>query len=135
MSTSDWADLLVEPQRVHDIFRAAPDLSECSLFYFHIDERNTSVTLGFDTRMVPDNPLPEWRKSDYNAFEFFITFTSVTNLRISGWGGSASRSVKVSRSDEGDLTVFINSTEEAISFQADSASLSRSRVYLASSGE
>jgi hypothetical protein len=132
MSTSEWIDLLTQPQSMRRFFDKVPNLRECDLFYLHIDERDTSVTLGFDTRLIPDNPLPEWQRSDFNAFEFFITFTQVKELHISGWGGVTSRSVELSRSTSGKIITRIESPKETISFQADSASLSHSRVYLAS---
>ncbi|WUW86846.1 immunity 50 family protein [Streptomyces sp. NBC_01451] len=54
----------------------------------HIDERDDSVTLGFDTRAFPVNLPPEWRGKGFNAFEFHLFFTGVTGLRVTGWGAS-----------------------------------------------
>ncbi|WP_328400417.1 immunity 50 family protein [Streptomyces sp. NBC_00390] len=132
MNTSDWAALLAEPERVRDVFVTVPDLDECRLFYFHIDERDTSVTLGLDLRVDPRMLLPERGRRDTNAFEFFIVFNSVKDLRISGWGGVIDRSVTLLPCDDGGLAVSIEGAEEAIAFRAEGASFSRSRFYLAS---
>lgn len=136
MSASEWVDLLVEPRSIRDIFVTPPDLDECSLFYCHIDERGTSVTLGFDTRKVPDSSPSDGAEGNVNAFEFFITFTTVVDLRISGWGGSVAKSVTVSRSgDDTGIAVYVESPTERLSFRAEAARISRARTYLASSSE
>src|SRR5688572_18188666 len=100
MSATEWVDLLVDPHGIRDAFTTPPDLEKCSLFYCHIDERGTSITLGFDTRLAPDTPLRGDGGTRVNAFEFFITFMAVTGLHISGWGGSMERSVRMSRSEQ-----------------------------------
>ncbi|MFE5911370.1 Imm50 family immunity protein [Streptomyces wedmorensis] len=133
MSASEWADLLVDPRGIRDFFTTSPDLDQCSLFYCHIDERNTSITLGFDTRLVPDALLRDDGDTKANAFEFFITFASVTDLHISGWGGSVKRSVRMSRSGrDGEITLSVESPTERIAFQAQEARITRARTYLAS---
>ncbi|MFE6063534.1 Imm50 family immunity protein [Streptomyces sp. NPDC056431] len=132
MSTCEWADLLVDPRGIRDVFTTPPDLDECSLFYCHIDERGTSITLGFDIPLAPDALFHEDGDTKANAFEFFITFMSVTGLQISGWGGSVRRSVRMSRSQQdGDITLSVESPTERIAFQAQEAKISRARAYLA----
>ncbi|MEC4014882.1 Imm50 family immunity protein [Streptomyces sp. H27-D2] len=135
MSTSDWPKFLTEPREIHELFDRPPVLSQCDLFYLHIDERGTSVTLGFDTKHLPDHPLPEWTKGEFNAFEFFLTFSPVTHLNISGWQSSLSKQTRISRSLEGNVSVTITGIDEDLSFQAQSAFLTRARVYLASRSE
>ncbi|MFJ8661313.1 Imm50 family immunity protein [Streptomyces sp. NPDC093795] len=132
MSATEWVDLLVDPRGIRDVFQTPPDLDKCSLFYFHIDERGTSITLGFDTRLAPDTLLHGDGDTRVNAFEFFITFMPVTGLHISGWGGSMKRSVRMSRSEQdGAITLSVESTTERIAFQAQEARISRARAYLA----
>ncbi|MEV6249652.1 Imm50 family immunity protein [Streptomyces sp. NPDC051742] len=132
MSATEWVDLLVDPRGIRDTVTTPPDLEECSLFYFHIDERGTSITLGFDTRLAPGALLREGGDTKANAFEFFITFVAVSDLNISGWGGSMKRSVRMSRSEQdGEITLSVESPTEHIAFQAREARISRARAYLA----
>ncbi|MFH8577298.1 immunity 50 family protein [Streptomyces zaomyceticus] len=132
MSVSDWTDLLVDPSPIRDVFPSPPDLDECGLFFVHIDERGTGVTLGFDTDRVPDDLLHENGHTPANAFEFFVLFTAVTALRVEGWGGGANRSVRISRTAEGgEVAVSVESPTEHLAFHAREARVTRARGYLA----
>ncbi|MGW4998966.1 Imm50 family immunity protein [Streptomyces hydrogenans] len=137
MNASEWYTLLATTDEVRETFAALPDLDRCSLFFCHIDERDVSVTLGFDTRHVPASLLgepDESGKAKANAFEFFLTFTSVTDLRVSGWGGSTARSIRIERTPApAEIAVSVESPTERISFRAHEAVVSRSRTYLAAS--
>ncbi|TLQ45345.1 Imm50 family immunity protein [Streptomyces marianii] len=135
MSTSDWTDLLSNPEGMRELYTRTPTLPECFLFYFHIDERESGITLGFDTRSIPDRPRPEWLRTGFNAFEFFLTFAHVTDLSLSGWNSITDRTIDLSRSTLGGITARVTNSREMISFHASSARLSRARVYLASSGD
>lgn len=42
MSVSLWPELAA-------LYETPPDLSSCRLYYVHVDERDISVTLGFET--------------------------------------------------------------------------------------
>ncbi|MFD6359093.1 Imm50 family immunity protein [Streptomyces roseolus] len=137
MNASEWHTLLTATDEVREIFTDLPDLERCDLFFCHIDERDVSVTLGFDTRHVPAPVLEEPGepgRAKANAFEFFLTFTSVTDLRISGWGGNTRRSVHIDRapSSEG-IAVSVESPTEHLSFRAREAVVPRARAYLAAS--
>lgn len=132
MSASEWADLLAEPWSTRETLSAPPELDDCTLDSCHIDERDTSVTLGFDTRRVPDSSIPGSAESQANALEFFVTFMSVAELRISGWTGEVGGTVSMSRSESGGIAVSIDSSAWRISFQARTALLTRARAYLAS---
>ncbi|MGW7287510.1 Imm50 family immunity protein [Streptomyces sp. NPDC054847] len=135
MNAFEWTDLLEEPWNTRETLSAPPELGNCRLDSCHIDERDTSVTLGFDTRRVPGSSIPGYDASQTNALEFFVTFTSVTGLRISGWGGAAGGSVRMFRSESGGIEVTVDASAGQISFQARSALLSRARAYLASGAE
>lgn len=135
MNASEWTNLLEEPWNTRETLSAPPELGDCRLDSCHIDERDTSVTLGFDTRLVPDNAFPGSGESQTNALEFFVTFTSVTGLRISGWGGAAGGSVRMFRSESGGIEVTVDASAGQIAFQARSAQLTRARAYLASGAE
>ncbi|MFJ3104766.1 Imm50 family immunity protein [Streptomyces sp. NPDC086835] len=135
MSTSDWAELLDEPWSAQETFSAPPELDDCTLDSCHIDERATSVTLGFDARRIPDGSGPGSAESQTNALEFFVTFTSVTGLRVRGWGGTAGGSVRMSRSESGGIEVTVDASAGRISFHARAALLSRARAYRASDAE
>ncbi|WP_282696372.1 Imm50 family immunity protein [Streptomyces sp. CC208A] len=135
MSGSEWVGLLAGNDGVRERFGALPGLDACDLFHCLIDERGVSVTLGFDVRPAPPALLEEWReKKEANAFEFFLTFTSVTDLYVSGWGGSMRRSVQILRAPEdGGIAVTVESPTERLAFRAQEAAISRARTYLASS--
>ncbi|GGW58631.1 Imm50 family immunity protein [Streptomyces xantholiticus] len=135
MSASEWADLLAEPWSTRETLGVPPELDDCTLDSCHIDERDTSVTLGFDTRRVPDGSIPGSAESQANALEFFVTFTSVEELRITGWASAAGGAVSMSRSESGGIAVSIDSSAWRISFQARTALLSRARAYRASATE
>jgi hypothetical protein len=135
MNAFEWTDLLQEPWNTRETLSAPPKLGDCRLVSCHIDERDTSVTLGFDTRRVPDSSIPGSDESQANALEFFVTFTSVTGLHVTGWGGGPGGSVRLSRSEDGGIAVFVDSSSGEISFQGRTALLSRARAYLASSAE
>ncbi|MEI5008341.1 Imm50 family immunity protein [Streptomyces sp. PmtA] len=135
MAISDWTGLLTDPKGLTEVFSEVPALSDCFLYSVHIDERETGVTLGFDTRSVPDRPRPEWLRTEFNAFEFFITFTQVTGLSLHGWDSVTDRTAGLFRSPRGGITVHVANSRESISFHASTARLSRCRVYPASSSD
>ncbi len=112
---------------------ALPALDACELFHCLVDEREVSVTLGFDLCPAPPAVLEHWGNGDGgNAFEFFLTFTSVAGLRVSGWGGSARRTVRILRAPgPGGITVTVESPTEHLAFRAEEARLTRARTYLA----
>jgi hypothetical protein len=86
---ADWLQLLASPQYLGELYDGSPpSLEACDLFYVHIDERGNSVTLGFDTRSFPVNPLEEWEGKELNAFEFHLVFSDVAGLQVTGWGAS-----------------------------------------------
>ncbi|WP_405942993.1 Imm50 family immunity protein [Streptomyces sp. NBC_00207] len=108
-----------------------PDLDTCPLFYIHIDERGTSVTFGFETQQLPPHPKPEWSEQAYNTFRFWIEFTGVTNLRVSGIRAETKRAVRIIAGDRADdLQVSVNSETRSIIFSAVSSRVSHTRVYL-----
>jgi hypothetical protein len=111
---------------------APPAPEECSLFYVHIDERGNSVTLGFDTRRLPGNPPEEWQSARFNAVEFYLLFTEIEGLRISGWGADEARDVLVLRRGEEQCDVVLGSSASGMEFRASHVRLSRLRPYLAS---
>ncbi|EPD54722.1 Imm50 family immunity protein [Streptomyces sp. HGB0020] len=121
---ADWRELLPS-----DGF-----LDTCRLFYVHFDERGSSATLGFETREFPVHPLPEWVEKGFNAFEFYLAFTGVTDLRVAGWGhAEAKQGVRVTAGAGGQLFgVVLGSGASGISFQASGVDLVKSRAYLAS---
>ncbi|MGW4685476.1 Imm50 family immunity protein [Streptomyces sp. NPDC004244] len=108
-----------------------PDLSTCLFFYLHIDERDTSVTFGFETQQVPRHPKPEWAEKTYNTLRFWIEFTGVADLRLRGIQAEAERSVQIVGGDTpGSLHVSVRSSTRSIAFTAAASRLSHTRVYL-----
>ncbi|MFG2883304.1 Imm50 family immunity protein [Streptomyces sp. NPDC048297] len=109
-----------------------PTVNECELFYVHADERDGSVTLGFDTRELPSRPRAEWREKTYNRFEFHLLFSDVTEFQVHGWGPQEAREVDISAAPGKKIKVALGRTGSGIHFLASSMRLASARVYLAS---
>ncbi len=116
------------------LYETPPDLSSCPLYYVHVDERDTAVTLGFETPHLPDHPRPEWEEEHYNTFRFFIMFTGVDKLRITGIAAEhpdrRDRTVRVIVSDTGWQQVSVTSDNRSITFSAAASAVVHSRVEL-----
>ncbi|MFD9405710.1 Imm50 family immunity protein [Streptomyces sp. NPDC059989] len=128
MSPSSWPEIAA-------LYDVPPDLSSCPLYSVHVDERDTSVTLGFETSHLPDHPDPQWAASRYNTFVFFVLFTGVEELRMAGIAAehpdSAERVVRVGEASEAGVRwVSANSETRSISFSAAASAVVRTRVYL-----
>jgi hypothetical protein len=130
--SADWSQLLASAEYLGELYDGSPPPTDaCDLFYVHIDEREDSVTLGFDSRAFPVNPLPEWRGKDFNTFEFHLYFTWVTGLRVTGWGATEAKVIDLTVRDGGHFDVTLGSEASGITFRAAAARLARTRAYLA----
>ncbi|MET9320505.1 Imm50 family immunity protein [Streptomyces sp. NPDC003038] len=107
-----------------------PDLNTCGFFYVHVDERETSVTFGFETSQLPPQPKPEWLTKPYNTLRFFVEFTGVTNLRMAGIVAEAERSVRIAQGTSGCLDVAVVGGRREISFSAVASRVTHIRVEL-----
>ncbi|MGV9690175.1 Imm50 family immunity protein [Streptomyces sp. NPDC003444] len=120
-----------EPAALYD---TPPDLSSCPLYYVHVDERDTSVTLGFETSRPPDHPRPEWEGKRYNTVRFFVVFTGVDELRVTGIAtehpDAHDRTVGVVVTDTGRQRVSVTSETRSITFSAAASAVTQIRVYL-----
>ncbi|MEU3460997.1 Imm50 family immunity protein [Streptomyces sp. NPDC006733] len=105
------------------------------LFYLHIDERETGVTLGFELDRLPDHPIPEWTGKGFNAFEMYLSFTGVSGLEIDGWAFAFQGAVSVERDPGGGIRVEISGPAESVVFRAGAAALVKARAYRASGSE
>ncbi|MFI1282722.1 MULTISPECIES: Imm50 family immunity protein [unclassified Streptomyces] len=116
------------------LYATPPDLSTCPLYYVHVDERDTSVTLGFETGRLPDHPRPEWEEKPYNTLLFFVMFTGVDELRVTGIAAEhpdrRDRTVRVTRTGSGRQQVAVTSDNRTLAFSAAASAVIRSRVYL-----
>jgi hypothetical protein len=135
MSASDWPGLLEEPAEAAQFFATPPDLARFDLFYLHIDERETGVTLGFALDELPDRPLPEWTEKGLNAFEFFLAFSGVEDLAIDGWSSLCKERISVERGDGGRVRVEIEGPGESVRFTAGAARWATAKAYLAARSE
>ncbi|WP_412076496.1 Imm50 family immunity protein [Streptomyces xanthophaeus] len=121
------------PQLV-ELYDAPPDLSSCPLYYVNVDERDTSVTLGFETSRLPDHPEPDWEEGTYNTLRFFVVFSGVDELRMAGVAAEQperpGRTVRVTETAMGRQRVSVTSETRSISFTAEASRLDRIRVYL-----
>ncbi|WP_371618280.1 Imm50 family immunity protein [Streptomyces sp. NBC_00454] len=116
------------------LYDAPPDLSSCPLYYVHVDERDTSVTLGFETSRLPDHPQSDWEEGTYNTLRFFAVFSGVEELRMAGIAaehpGRHDRTVRVTEGAAGRQQVSVTSGTRSISFTAETSRLDQIRVYL-----
>lgn len=116
------------------LYETPPDLSSCPLYYVHVDERDTSVTLGFETRQLPDHPRPGWGEKQYNTLSFFVVFTGVDELRMAGIAAEhpdrRDRTVRVTRTDTGRQQVSVTSDNRTLAFSAAASAVTRTRPDL-----
>lgn len=83
------------------------------LFYLHIDERENSVTLGFD------------------AFEHYLVFADISGLRVTGWGPAEAREVNLTAQEDGSVRVALGTETSGVSFQASAVRLTKTHGYRA----
>lgn len=107
-----------------------PSLDTCGFFYVHVDERESSVTFGFETSQLPAHPEPEWSAKPYNTLCFFVEFTGVTGLRMAGIVAEAERSVRIAAGASDRLDVTVAGDRREISFSAAASRVTHTRVYL-----
>lgn len=116
------------------LYDTPPDLSSCPLYYVHVDERDTSVTLGFESSRLPDHPQPDWQEGTYNTLRFFAVFSGVDELRMTGIAAEHpdlhDRTVSLTETVTGRQRVSVTSSTRSISFTAETSRLDRIRVYL-----
>jgi hypothetical protein len=130
--SADLLQLVASVEHLGELYGGAqPPSGACDLFYLHIDEREGSVTLGFDTRSLPANPPVEWEGEDFNAVEFYLVFTDVEGLRATGWGAPEARAIDLTFPDGGLLEVALGSEESGVAFRASAVRLAKTRPYLA----
>ncbi|MEV8586766.1 Imm50 family immunity protein [Streptomyces sp. NPDC051180] len=139
MDASDWTSLVESAKGITDLYATPPSLNggACELFYVHIDERGTSVTLGFETSAMPSYPPAAWTAKEYNTLEFHVKFTGVKGLRIAGWDSSARHATVGLSRVEGDagLVVSLEGPGSFLGFTASASSVTRVRPYLAAKGQ
>ncbi|MEU6277370.1 Imm50 family immunity protein [Streptomyces populi] len=132
--SADWSRLLASPEYLGKLYGSTPPPADsCDPFHVHIDERENSVTLGFDTRVMPVQAPAEWREKRFNAFEFHLVFAGVSGLRVTGWDAAAAGRIDMAVREE-DFEVTLGSPESGIVFHASTARLARTHAYLASGG-
>ncbi len=122
-ASSDWSEL----QSLYGA-ESMPDLDTCRFFYVHMDERDGSVTFGFETQEMPEHPKSAWKEQEYNTLCFWIEFTDVADLRVLGIRAEAERTVLITDGDV--LRVSVESDTRSIAFSAGSLRVSHSEVYL-----
>ncbi|MFE5774063.1 Imm50 family immunity protein [Streptomyces sp. NPDC056485] len=110
---------------------ALPGVDTCDFFHVHIDERGTSVTFAFETSQLPANPKPERTEPAYNTLRFWVEFTGVSGLRVSGILAEAKRVVRIGDGGRpGRLDVSVTSETRSIAFSASASQVTHTRVYL-----
>ncbi|MFJ4871269.1 Imm50 family immunity protein [Streptomyces sp. NPDC088757] len=131
MSASDWTQIVGSAKEMTDAYTVPPPLGECRLYYAQIDERDTSVTLMFETTALPEKPPPAWSGKEYNTVEFYLKFTGVRGLRITGWEFSARDAEATLGPGEGtDVRVTVEGEGSYLDLTASGSTLARFRSYL-----
>ncbi|WP_371791083.1 immunity 50 family protein [Streptomyces sp. NBC_01471] len=133
MDNATWPTFLSDPRKVLDLYDQPPALDRCDLFYVHIDERDTSITFGFDTSELPAHPRQKWKEKPFNSIRFFISFTGTSQLHVNGWESPGQKNVGISRDSEDELRVQVASDGSSLSFRAKSASVTHSTAQLTAS--
>ncbi|MCJ0874670.1 Imm50 family immunity protein [Streptomyces sp. AP-93] len=86
MITPDWSSSLVDPRAIREVLGSPPPpLTDYDLLSVHIDERESSVTLGFFAFGFPAGAAAQWEAKGHNAVEFFLICTGVEDLAVDGW--------------------------------------------------
>ncbi|MFE5512103.1 Imm50 family immunity protein [Streptomyces sp. NPDC056529] len=116
------------------LYETPPDLSSCPLYYVHVDERDTSITLGFETSRLPDRPRAEWEGERYDTVRFFVVFTGADELRIAGIAtedpDARDRTVDIVVTDTGRQRVSVTSEKRSITFSASASTVTQIHIYL-----
>ncbi|MFJ7775267.1 Imm50 family immunity protein [Streptomyces yangpuensis] len=126
MSRAPWPELA-------ELYDTPPELSSCPLYYVHVDERDTSVTLGFETARLPDRPEPDWERGAYNTLRFFVVFSGVEDLRMAGLAAGhpdGGDHVLISGSGDGRVRVTVTGPARSLGFSAATSAVTRTRVCL-----
>ncbi|MFJ9577651.1 Imm50 family immunity protein [Streptomyces sp. NPDC101191] len=132
MSASEWTSLVDPEGTLSGLFGATNlPLASCELFYLQIDERERSVTIGFETPNLPPHPPASWGERPYNMFEFYLEFTDVSGLSISGWAASARAGIAFEAHGSRSVRVSIRHADTHLHFTATGSSVSRLHPYLA----
>ncbi|CAG6397860.1 immunity 50 family protein [Streptomyces cocklensis] len=135
MDGSDWLQLTDTPEALALLFTRPPDLTSFDLFSIHIDERDTSLTLGFALDALPERPPAEWTEKGLNAFELFLTFEGISHLRVDGWHGSRADAVTLATGASGGIRTEILGDALSASWDARRVRVLRTRAYLAARHE
>ncbi|MFG2297742.1 Imm50 family immunity protein [Streptomyces sp. NPDC048603] len=106
------------PGELAELYDAPPDPGACRMFSVHVDERDASVTLGFETGLLPARPRPEWAGTAYNTFVFSMVFRAVADLRVRGILADAEREMSLEPGPEGRLEVSVTGSSRSVTFTA-----------------
>jgi hypothetical protein len=131
MNASEWAGMIVDQAGLADLYPVPPPLDSCEVSYVHIDERNSSVTLGFSTTAWPSRPSDEWLEKGHNTLEFYIKFTGVYDLLVDGWGPPGHKNVVLAHQLGGGIMVSIEEVGSVVKFLAAAASVTHTHAYRA----
>jgi hypothetical protein len=130
--SAEWERLLTSQDNLGSLYGDSPPKPEdCHLFYVHLDERDKSVTLGFETRQMPAEIPEEWAGNQFNTAEFYLVFADVAGFQANGWGASEARHVRLIVREDGLFEVTLGTTASGIWFQAPAPRLTKLRTYLA----
>ncbi|MER5884154.1 Imm50 family immunity protein [Streptomyces sp. NPDC001941] len=131
MAASDWTSKIFSENGLSELYGDPPALDECVLFYAQFDERGVSVTFGFDTRVLPDNPPADWADKPYNTVEFFLRFTGVRDLAVAGWNADVRDAHIAMVREEEAMHVIVQAPQTQLKFAASEVLVTRIRPYLA----
>lgn len=131
MSVFDWTRITACDESISEIYSTPLPPGNFYPNYLQVDERDTSVTLAFETSDLPTNPPVSWRDREYNTVEFYLRFSGVEHLLITGWDASIRDSdINLTSHPGGGVRLSIESTGSHLSFTASTVALTRVRTYL-----
>ncbi|MBW1601671.1 hypothetical protein JJV70_06005 [Streptomyces sp. JJ66] len=87
MGKDDWRTLLSSDGGLTVLYDEAPELSGRPLttVHFSSEDEGASLTMEFVLNAMPDNPPEEWVRSGANTVEFWLHFTPVHEVSMSGF--------------------------------------------------
>ncbi|MCX4750557.1 immunity 50 family protein [Kitasatospora sp. NBC_01287] len=132
MAVSDWTDHVSGAADLVQLFYGAPPLAELEFMGVLIDERvDCGLTLGFDTSDIPGADASSLFVGGQNALEFFVVFSGVSKLTVSGWDHTGLQDYGIRTVESGSIQVSLAGETWHITFLADSCRIEGIRAYRA----
>ncbi|MGW4998965.1 Imm50 family immunity protein [Streptomyces hydrogenans] len=116
--TLHWADLLVNPKELQELYGGSPPSGPMVVRSVHLNHYGPALTLRVDLPEFPSHPIPEWQEKDFDRFQCHLQFIAVERLEMRGWGASSLAEVLIERSGANRVRVTAESPSFDLSFDA-----------------